>query len=60
MAGFAANSRLHTTYPRLAETTSYEMEQRGEFPRGFRLAARCVAWDLEEVEAWNVIPGGAC
>lgn len=36
----------------LAETTVYEMEQRGEFPRRFRLTARCVVWDLEEVEAW--------
>ncbi len=36
----------------LAETTIYEMEQRGEFPRRFRLTARCVVWDLEEVEAW--------
>ena len=36
----------------LAETTIYEMEQRGEFPRRFRLSARCVVWDLEEVEAW--------
>ncbi|MFT9637503.1 helix-turn-helix transcriptional regulator [Alcaligenes phenolicus] len=36
----------------LAETTIYEMEQRGEFPRRFRLTPRCVVWDLEEVEAW--------
>jgi len=36
----------------LAETTIYEMEQRGEFPRRFRLTVRCVVWDLEEVEAW--------
>ena len=36
----------------LAETTIYEMEQREEFPRRFRLTARCVVWDLEEVEAW--------
>ena len=36
----------------LAETTIYEMEQRGEFPRRFRLTARCVVWDLEEIEAW--------
>jgi len=36
----------------LAETTIYEMEQRGEFPRRFNLTARCVVWDLEEVESW--------
>ncbi|MGN8198090.1 helix-turn-helix transcriptional regulator [Salinisphaera sp. RV14] len=36
----------------LAESTIYEMEKRGEFPRRFRLTARCVVWDLEEVEAW--------
>lgn len=36
----------------LAETTIYEMEQRGEFPKRFRLTPRCVVWDLEEVEAW--------
>ncbi|EYS98163.1 AlpA family transcriptional regulator [Cupriavidus sp. SK-4] len=42
---------LHRIVP-LAETTIYEMEQRGEFPRRFRLTARCVVWDLEEVEAW--------
>lgn len=34
-----------------AETTIYEMEQRDEFPRRFRLTAPCVVWDLEEVEA---------
>lgn len=36
----------------LADTTIYEMEQRGEFPRRFYLTSRCVAWDLAEVEAW--------
>ena len=36
----------------LAETTSYEMERRGEFPRRFNLTPRCVVWDLAEVEAW--------
>jgi prophage regulatory protein len=36
----------------LADTTIYEMEQRGEFPRRFYLTTRCVAWDLAEVEAW--------
>jgi prophage regulatory protein len=36
----------------LADTTIYEMEQRGEFPRRFHLTSRCVVWDLAEVEAW--------
>jgi prophage regulatory protein len=36
----------------LADTTIYELEQRGEFPRRFNLTARCVVWDLAEVEEW--------
>jgi prophage regulatory protein len=36
----------------LADTTIYEMERRGEFPKRFNLSPRCVAWDLQEVEAW--------
>lgn len=36
----------------LADTTIYEMERRGEFPRRFSLTRRCVVWDLGEVEAW--------
>jgi prophage regulatory protein len=36
----------------LADTTIYEMEKRGEFPRRFALTRRCVVWSLEEVEAW--------
>jgi prophage regulatory protein len=36
----------------LADSTIYEMEQRGEFPRRFALSARCVVWDLREVERW--------
>ncbi|MGB6102382.1 MAG: AlpA family phage regulatory protein [Pusillimonas sp.] len=36
----------------LADTTIYEMERRGEFPRRFNLTPRCVVWDLTEVEAW--------
>jgi len=36
----------------LADTTIYELEQRGEFPRRFNLTARCVVWDLSEVEEW--------
>lgn len=38
----------------LADTTIYDMERRGEFPRRFNLTARCVVWDLTEVEAWLV------
>lgn len=36
----------------LSDTTIYEMEQRGEFPRRFYLTARCVVWDVAEVEVW--------
>lgn len=36
----------------LADTTIYEMEQRGEFPRRFNLSPRCVVWDLAEVQDW--------
>lgn len=36
----------------LADSTIYEMECRGEFPRRFALSPRCVVWDLAEVEAW--------
>ena len=36
----------------LADTTIYEMERRGEFPRRFALSPRCVVWDLAEVEEW--------
>jgi len=38
----------------LADTTIYEMEQRGEFPKRFFLTPRCVVWDLAEVEIWLV------
>jgi prophage regulatory protein len=36
----------------LADSTIYEMEQRGDFPSRFALSPRCVVWDLAEVEAW--------
>jgi prophage regulatory protein len=36
----------------LADSTIYEMEQRGQFPRRFALTPRCVVWDLAEVETW--------
>src|SRR6266702_6580581 len=44
-------SQLREMVP-LADSTIYEMEQRGEFPRRFALSPRCVVWDLAEVEAW--------
>lgn len=44
-------SQLRAIVP-LSDTTIYEMEQRGEFPRRFYLTPRCVAWSLGEVEAW--------
>ena len=40
----------------LADSTIYEMEQRGEFPRRFALTPRCVVWDLGEVQAWLAGP----
>lgn len=36
----------------LSDTTIYDMEVRGEFPRRFYLTPRSVVWDLSEVEAW--------
>lgn len=36
----------------LADSTIWEMEQRGEFPKRFLLTPRCVVWNLAEVEAW--------
>jgi prophage regulatory protein len=36
----------------LANTTIFEMEQRGEFLRRFFLTSGRVVWDLAEVEAW--------
>jgi len=44
-------SELRQIVP-LADTTIYEMEQRGEFPKRIALTSRCVVWDLAEVEAW--------
>ncbi|MFC3672895.1 helix-turn-helix transcriptional regulator [Novosphingobium pokkalii] len=38
----------------LADSSTYEMEQRGEFPRRFALSPRCIVWDLAEVEAWLI------
>ncbi|WP_292067930.1 helix-turn-helix transcriptional regulator [Brevundimonas sp. UBA7664] len=39
----------------LADSTIWEMEQRGQFPRRFALTPRCVVWDLAEVEAWLML-----
>src|SRR3569833_905930 len=36
----------------LANTSIYDMDRRGEFPRRFNLTARCKEKDLAEVEAW--------
>lgn len=36
----------------LADSTIFELERRGEFPQRFFLTARCVVWDLAEVETW--------
>ncbi len=36
----------------LADSTIYELEKAGNFPKRFYLTARCVAWNLAEVEAW--------
>jgi prophage regulatory protein len=36
----------------LADSTIYEMEQRGDFPQRIALSPRCIVWDLSEVEAW--------
>ena len=55
-----ANAQLRRTIRRkelreivpLADSTIYEMEQRGEFPRRFALTPRCVVWDLSEVLTW--------
>jgi prophage regulatory protein len=36
----------------LSNTTIYQMERRGEFPKRFYLTSRCVVWDSDEVYAW--------
>ncbi|GGN63178.1 transcriptional regulator [Novosphingobium indicum] len=36
----------------LADSTIFEMERRGEFPRRYALSPRTVVWNLDEVEAW--------
>lgn len=44
----------------LADTTIYEMERRGEFPRRFYLNSKCVVWDLNEIEQWLTARRAAC
>lgn len=44
-------AQLHQMVP-LADSTIWEMERRGQFPKRFLLTPRCVVWDLGEVEAW--------
>jgi predicted DNA-binding transcriptional regulator AlpA len=44
----------------MADSTIYEMEQRGEFPRRFALSPRCIVWDLAEVEAWLMDGTAGC
>lgn len=36
----------------LADTTIYEMERRGEFPKRFYLTPRCPVGDLGDVNHW--------
>jgi prophage regulatory protein len=38
----------------LADTTIYDMDCKGQFPRRFSLTPRCVVWDLGEMEAWRL------
>jgi prophage regulatory protein len=48
---FIRRTELRRMVP-LADTTIYEMEKRGAFPRRIALLPRTVVWDLAEVEAW--------
>lgn len=36
----------------LSDTTIYDLEKRGEFPKRFYLTSRCVVWPLDEVLTW--------
>lgn len=36
----------------LSDSTIYEMEKAGAFPRRFAITPRCVVWDYDEVIAW--------
>lgn len=42
---------LMTMVP-LSDSTIYEMEKAGSFPRRFALTSRCVVWDYDEIVAW--------
>ena len=52
-------AELRTIVP-LADTTIYDMERRGEFPRRFYLTSKCVVWDLDEVQQWLAARRQAC
>ena len=36
----------------LSNSTIYDLELRGEFPKRFALTPRCVCWDYDEVVQW--------
>ena len=36
----------------LSDTTIYELEQKGEFPKRFYLTPRCAVWPLADVLNW--------
>ncbi|UIF90942.1 AlpA family transcriptional regulator [Cupriavidus sp. UYPR2.512] len=36
----------------LSDSTVYEMEAKGKFPKRFALTPRCVVWYLDEVLQW--------
>lgn len=36
----------------LSDSTIYQMEKQGKFPKRFTLTQRCVVWDYDEVIAW--------
>ena len=44
----------------LSDTTIYDMERRGDFPRRFYLTSKCVVWDLDEVQQWLATRRQAC
>lgn len=64
MIRFIDPQDLEETFPRLirrrdlrqlvplADSTIYDLEQKGLFPRRFQLTRRSVAWNLTEIEAW--------
>ena len=36
----------------LSDSTIYQMENKGEFPRRFALTKRCVVWDYDDIVKW--------